>query len=142
MASLRAWHNYLSIFAAPTILFFALTGSLQLFDLHESHGPYQAPLILQEFGRLHKDQVFAPREKHDDAPKPAQAAPSPPPADDDDGARLPVYVLKWFCLLVALTLVTSTCLGVWIALSHVKRRRASLALLAAGTVIPLSLAML
>ena len=30
----RQWHLYLGTFFAPSILFFALTGALQLFGLH------------------------------------------------------------------------------------------------------------
>ena len=135
--SLRAWHSYLSIFVAPTILFFALTGSLQIFNLHESHGGYHAAVLIQKLARVHKDQVFALDQGHDE-----DAAPSAPAAHaDDDEARTPAatLVLKWFFLSAALALVGSTCLGLWIGLTHVKRRRVAWVLLALGTVLPVLL---
>jgi hypothetical protein len=140
MTSLRAWHSYLSVFVAPSVLFFALTGSLQLFGLHESRGAYTAPLVVQELGRLHKDQVFAPQEKHPQPPAPAQTAQDRPPAqDDDDTTPLSALLLKWFFLAVALALVSSTGLGLWVALTHLKRGRVNRLVFAAGALMPIAL---
>jgi hypothetical protein len=53
----RQWHLYLGTLFAPSIIFFAFTGSLQLFSLHESHpgDAYQAPAWVQKLGSIHKD---------------------------------------------------------------------------------------
>jgi uncharacterized iron-regulated membrane protein len=36
LKSIRLLHRYLGLFFAPTILFFVITGSLQMFGLHET----------------------------------------------------------------------------------------------------------
>ncbi|GGA03405.1 PepSY domain-containing protein [Dyella caseinilytica] len=143
MSKIRLWHAYVGLFSAPTILFFAFTGALQLFDLHEQHGNYQPPALIEKLGRMHKDQVFAldHHEHQSQAPTSEGKAATPPP-DDDDAVSLPTQALKWFFLLVALNLVASTLLGVWIGLSHVRRKRTAWTLLVAGTLIPLGLAWL
>jgi hypothetical protein len=71
---IRRLHTYLGAFIAPSVLFFAATGSLQLFSLHEAHGDYQPPAFIEKLGMLHKDQVFAMKPKRT-AP-PAAEAPS------------------------------------------------------------------
>jgi len=62
MSSIRIWHMYIGILIAPSVLFFALTGALQIFSLHEAHGSYEPPALLEKLSRLHKDQVFAQKE--------------------------------------------------------------------------------
>ena len=45
--TIRRWHTYLGLFIAPSVLFFSLTGAVQLFSLHEAHGDYTpAPLVI------------------------------------------------------------------------------------------------
>jgi hypothetical protein len=141
MASIRVWHTYLGMLIAPSVLFFALTGALQLFSLHESHGAYQPPPLVEKLGMLHKDQVFALKERHQPPPAPPSAQNGPPhPADDDDDAvPLGTLVLKWFFLLVAAGLMSSTLLGLWIGLTHLRHKRVALGLLVAGVVLPVVL---
>jgi hypothetical protein len=141
MSSIRVWHTYLGMLIAPTVLFFALTGALQIFSLHESHGAYQPPPLVEKLGMLHKDQVFALKERHEPPPAPAAAQSGPPhPADDDDDAvPLGTLVLKWFFLLVAVGLTSSTVLGLWIGLTHLRHKRVALGLLVAGVVLPVAL---
>ncbi len=138
--SLRAWHTYLSIFVAPSVLFFALTGALQLFGLHEAHGDYHPWAVVEKLGRLHKDQVFALKARHDPAPA---AAPGTPPGgphhDNKAPAPLATLLLKWLFLGVALALASSTCLGLWIGLTHARRRRVGWVLLGLGAVLPVIL---
>jgi len=55
---LRQWHSYIGLFIAPSVIFFSLTGALQLFSLHEAHGTYQPPAILEKLASVHKDQVL------------------------------------------------------------------------------------
>ena len=68
MASIRTWHTYLGILIAPSVLFFALTGALQIFSLHEAHGTYHPLPIVEKFSSVHKDQVFALGEHHEEPP--------------------------------------------------------------------------
>src|ERR1700722_17285147 len=64
MLTLRQWHTYIGAFIAPSVLFFAFTGALQLFSLHEAHGAYTPPAAVEALGRIHKDQTW-------EAPAPA-----------------------------------------------------------------------
>ena len=48
---LRQWHGYLGAFIAPSVIFFALTGALQLFNLHEAHGDYRPAPIVERLSR-------------------------------------------------------------------------------------------
>ncbi len=138
---LRQWHGYLGAFIAPSVIFFALTGALQLFNLHEPHGGYHPAQIIEKLGRLHKDQVFAL--DHDHPSPPAEASPRPatsqPKPDDDDQPAVATTVLKWFFLVVALGLVVSTAFGIWIALTKPRGRTATVVLLAAGAAVPVLL---
>jgi len=144
MLMVRQWHTYIGAFVAPSVLFFAFTGSLQLFSLHEAHGAYTPPAIVEMLSRVHKDQVLhakprpAPKgpdmeegagRKHH--PAPAKAAPEAPPWS--------VMALKWFFLAVAIGLMTSTLLGLWMALTFSRRKVVVLALFAVGTVLPVLL---
>ena len=132
---LRRLHAWLAILAAPTILFFALTGALQLFDLHEPHGAYRPPLLVEELGRLHKDQIFAPEPRRHATPAPeAQTA---EPADP-----LPVELLRWVFLAATVVLCLSTALGLWIGLRHLRRTRTRWILLLSGAAVPFVLACL
>jgi uncharacterized iron-regulated membrane protein len=77
MSSLRTWHTYLGLLIAPSVLFFSLTGALQLFGLHEAHGAYHPAVIIEKLGMLHKDQVFARSERHEQPPDRACCAGPP-----------------------------------------------------------------
>jgi hypothetical protein len=145
MQSIRTWHTYIGILIAPSVLFFALTGTLQLFSLHEAHDGYTPPALIEKLGSLHKDQVFALKE-HDH--EPAHAADAPPPdhhgeaKDEDEGAPIAVYALKWYFALVAVGLATSTLLGLWMGLTHLRHQRVGWWLLLVGIVLPLGLIVL
>jgi hypothetical protein len=140
MMTIRQVHTYIGAFIAPSVLFFAFTGSLQLFSLHEAHGAYTPPPIVEALSRVHKDQVL--REKpaaggaqaEDHHAGAAKGPPAPPP--------WPVTALKWLFLTVAIGLMTSTLLGLWMALTYSRRKVVVLALFAAGVVLPVLLVML
>jgi hypothetical protein len=141
--TLRQWHTYLGMFIAPSVLFFSLTGSLQLFGLHEEHGDYQPATIIEKFGMLHKDQVFALK-KHRESQASGEgdhpdSAAHPAPKDDGDEPPLRTVLLKWFFLFVALSLALSTILGLTIGLTQGRRKRVAIGLLLAGALIPVCL---
>ena len=148
----RQWHLYLGTLFAPSIIFFAFTGSLQLFSLHESHpgDAYQAPVWVQELASIHKDQVL--QKKHKPAPPPAgeqkappaAAAPKPPqPASsgpkEEPRTNKSTLALKWFFLAMAVGLISSTLLGIYMAFKFNRSRALVWGMLIAGTVIPLAL---
>jgi hypothetical protein len=136
---LRQIHHYLGMFFAPAILFFAFSGAMQTFSLHENHdgGPYKPPAWIVTMASLHKDQALP-------APKPPQAHrphPSSQPHEADEhkppeAARPSPLPLKIFVLCVATGLITSTSLGLCIGLRNPATRRASLAALALGMLLP------
>lgn len=65
----REWHLYLGTLFAPSLLFFALTGAVQLFGLHETRpgSSYQPPVWIQKLASIHKDQSIG--EKHGQPPE-------------------------------------------------------------------------
>jgi len=141
-ATIRTWHFYIGMLIAPSVLFFAVTGALQLFSLHEAHGNYTPPPIIEKLSSIHKDQVFAMGHHHA-APKAKAPGAAPPPADDDDKLKTSTLILKiYFFWVVALGLVVSTLLGLWMGLTHPLRRRAAWILVAIGAVIPIGLLLL
>ena len=59
MKNARKLHLYLGLLFAPSLLFFAFTGALQTFGLHERSrdgGDYQPPAWIQELAQIHKKQ--------------------------------------------------------------------------------------
>jgi hypothetical protein len=133
MASIRIWHSYMGMLLAPSILFFALTGLLQIFSLHEAHGHYKPAAVVEKFSALHKDQVFEAK-----APEP-EAADADAKPQEEELKPVSVYILKWFFALVAVGLMVSTVLGVWMGLKATLRRRTHLWLLVVGTALPIGL---
>ena len=129
---------------APTILFLASTGVLQIYNLHEAHGTYTPAPLIEKLSAVHKDQVFQVEEDHG----PPEAAPaggpdaSAPPEEHHHQPKLAVTLLKAYFAGVAIALIVSTCLGIWIALRTGLRRRTYICLLAIGAIIPVALAAL
>jgi hypothetical protein len=130
----------------PSVLFFALTGAAQIFNLHEAHGAYHPPAILEKLSSVHKDQVFAlghHPETTESEPHPQQpdgVTASPPAAGDDGDKPGPsTLALKIFFLLVGVCLVLSTALGLWIGLTQTRQKRVAWMLVLAGIVIPAGL---
>ena len=148
MSSIRTWHTYLGILIAPSVLFFALTGALQIFSLHEAHGSYRPLPIVEKLASVHKDQVFALSEHHEPPQEPPAGA---HPGNDEHSAAAPEHedepslgtmLLKWYFLVVALGLATSTLLGLWMGLTHIRHKRTGWWLLAIGIILPTVLGIL
>ena len=60
LKSSRLFHLYSGVFLTPALLFFAFTGGIQTFSLHETTrgSSYKPPAILVELGQLHKKQTL------------------------------------------------------------------------------------
>jgi hypothetical protein len=143
LAAVRQWHSYLGVAIAPSVLFFALTGALQLFTLHEAHGDYRPPQLIEKLGMVHKDQVYALKPKRAAPPGSApDAVAKPKPAAPAQGPKASTWALKSLFLGVALSLVTLTCLGLWMALRYGRRKRLAWGLLVAGAAVPVLILML
>ncbi len=144
LMQIRAIHTYVGLLIAPTVLFFACTGVLQIYNLHQAHGDYTPPPIIEKLSRVHKDQVFAlghhgpPPGASSHAPKPA----GPPPGAKEHHAELATTLLKAVFAAVAVGLIGSTCAGLWMALRQPAKRRLYLVLLLIGAAVPLVLAAL
>jgi hypothetical protein len=143
--SIRRWHSYIGLFIAPSVLFFSLTGATQLFSLHEAHGKYQPPMLVEKLSSVHKDQVFALGNHHPAPDSVPEAGKSPGDTqsaggeDDGDKLGLSTLLLKGFFLLVALCLCLSTSFGLWMGLTQSPRKKLGWLLVVAGSLIPVTL---
>jgi hypothetical protein len=142
--TLRRWHSYLGLLIAPSVLFFAVTGALQIFNLHEAHDGYRPPVLVEKLGAVHKDQLFEQPREHHPEKEPGAAtgkAPStePPQPEQEDTMSAPTMALKWFFALVALGLTVSSVIGLWIGLTQIRTKAIAWMLLSAGVLIPVIL---
>jgi uncharacterized iron-regulated membrane protein len=142
MMTVRQWHAYIGAFIAPTVLFLAFTGSLQVFSLHEAHGGYTPPPQIVSLSRIHKDQVYAlPPAKPSDTAKPQAGHEH----HDGAAAKAPratpwaVIALKWFFVAVGACLIASTLLGLWMAFTIGRSKRVLIGLSVLGALLPIAL---
>lgn len=157
-------HGYVGFLTAPMVLFFALSGMIQVLNLHQPHDGYQPPAVVAAIANLHKDQILsrphrpfppgpgglAPRDAGDEKGRFLGRPPPPPPpglpgfapprgGDEAASPKVAVVLLKAFVLLAAASLVVSILIGLWIGLTDRLRRPVHLGLLAIGVVAPLVL---
>ena len=135
MKSIRLAHFYLGVFFAPLVIFFALSGALQVFKLHESYRqvPGGQGGWIAWFGQFHKEQAWIP-------PKAAPSRPAPPPATPKSPEKsLYVQPMKWLIAAMGVSLMLTTFLGLYIAFNYPRRRKGFAIALGAGIVIPLAL---
>jgi uncharacterized iron-regulated membrane protein len=150
----RLLHLYLGVFIAPALLFFAFTGALQTFSLHETTrgSSYKPPAWAVTLAQIHKKQTpVVPARKLPPPDKPAADKPatvppqpsSPPKAPDAPAPKthnpLP---LKIFFLLVSIGLFVSTLTGLYMSYRYLRNRLLITAILVAGIVIPIVLTIL
>lgn len=136
---IRQLHFWVAVFVAPSLLLFAVTGMLQLFGLHEAEGGYKPLPVIEKLGQVHIHQKYALRPVRARPPEAAAAA-KPAPArvePEEEGAPLGETLVKWTFLVMAAGMTLSSLLGVWMAMSNTRQRPITLALLAAGTVLPI-----
>lgn len=142
----RQAHLYLGLFIAPSVLFFALTGALQTFSLHEA-SPQAASrpahwIVL--LAQIHKKQTTQ---------IPVRKAPLPLPNSNQEpqrasvpastgGSRLGALPLKCFFVLVSLGLFISTFSGLYMSCKYTRNRFALISTLIAGVVVPVCLTIL
>ena len=139
----RRVHLYSGVLFAPAILFFAITGLVQVFDLHKSSAAngYRAPELIQRLGALHKDQTFALPHKDDAPKKHDRADPGGPQMAGKRAAKPEIgpaqAALKVFAALAAVGLAASTLLGLYIAYRFNRGPWLVTGLLVAGAALPL-----
>jgi hypothetical protein len=152
---LRLTHLYTGVFIAPALLFFAFTGALQTFNLHQTTrgSNYKPPAWAVILAEIHKRQTpvipakkTAPPDKQADksthekaqtprtppteSPKPTGEAPpkshNPPP-------------LKCFFLVVSIGLFASTLSGLYMSYKYIRNKRLITVMLLLGIVVPVLL---
>jgi hypothetical protein len=164
----RLSHLYLGVFTAPALIFFAFTGALQTFSLHETTrgSTYKPPAWAVTLAQLHKKQTtVVPIRKLPPTEKPlaekAQPAPAsvpatpnapnfsksaPPAPQRADATPTPkphnTLPLKIFFLVVAIGLFTSTISGLYLSYKYLHNKALITAILVAGIIVPIVMAML
>lgn len=165
----RLLHLYLGIFIAPALIFFAFTGALQTFSLHETTrgSSYKPPAWAVTLGQIHKKQtpvvpvrkrlpeVQSSPDQRAGGRQPGQerehnresntgASPLPNPGqpgapDAPAGRKHHPLPLKIFFLIVSIGLFLSTLTGIYMSYKYMRNRKLVTALLILGTVIPVGL---
>jgi hypothetical protein len=152
---LRLIHLYIGVFIAPALLFFAFTGALQTFSLHETTrgSSYKPPAWAVTLGQIHKKQTpivpvrkLPPPDKQTDKANPEKALPSassqPAPVEGSKstGEATPKshnpLPLKCFFLLVSIGLFVSTLSGLYMSYKYIRNRRLITVILLAGIILP------
>ena len=153
----RLVHLYLGVFIAPALLFFAFTGALQTFSLHETTrgSSYKPPAWAVMLGQIHKKQTpivpvrkLPPPDKQSDKaasdkagsekPQSSPVSPSEPAPAAAPKTHNP-FPLKCFFLLVAIGLFISTLSGLYMSYKYIRNKRLVTACLAAGIILPVLL---
>jgi len=145
---IRQFHRYVGLFFAPTILFFSITGGLQMFSFHETSrgSSYVPPAILMHLAQLHKKgtlDIPAAKMAQKAAAKADSAKTGIAKAETKDPAssRNPI-AMKLFFAATALALALSTITGIVMCWKFSRRKSLVLVILFLGMVIPVLLAVL
>jgi len=154
---LRLIHLYTGVFIAPALLFFAFTGALQTFSLHETTrgSSYKPPAWAVMLGQIHKKQTPivpvrkppSPGKQADkDTPEKAQSSTSQPslaeapkPTGEAAFKSHDPLPLKCFFLLVSGGLFVSTLSGLYMSYKYIRNRRLITVILLGGIIIPVLL---
>lgn len=165
---MRTIHLYFGVFISPALLFFAFTGAMQTFNLHESgrDSSYQPPKWIMGLAQLHKKQtlIVPPRKPRpsgaDTGEGTGERSGGPETGDPGthgtgahDGGKLHAakapeisgprpgghLPMKIFFLMVAAGLFTSTLTGIYMAYRFSRGVWTISGLLAAGLLLPLLL---
>jgi hypothetical protein len=156
---LRQIHLYTGVFIAPALLFFAFTGALQTFNLHETTrgSSYKPPAWAVMLAQIHKKQTpIVPVRKQPPSdkqagktapemaqPSPATSQPAPAEAPKPTGEAAPKshnpLPLKYFFLLVSIGLFASTLSGLYMSYKYIRNKRLITVMLLLGIVVPVLL---
>ena len=139
MKKIRLLHRYMGLFFSPAILFFAFSGAMQTFNLHEVNKTtgYVPPKWIVEMAQIHKKQTLAlPKEKA--KPVVPESAPRNPAAQTKVAPRRSsAFLLKCFVLAMSVGLIATTFLGIYMAFRYDVKRRILWGMLIAGTLLPI-----
>ena len=116
MKFLRRLHLYLGCLFAPMLIFFAVTGSWQIFNWHQStKNGYVAPRALVVLSDIHKDAHIPPTPR---------ASPAP---------------VRYFMFAAAMGLIMTTVVGVVMAYRFSRQPLVATLCLTIGTLLPVAL---
>ncbi|HZY61014.1 MAG TPA: PepSY domain-containing protein [Edaphobacter sp.] len=144
----RSTHLYLGVFITPALIFFAFTGAMQTFSLHETTrgSSYKPPVWVATLAQIHKKQNTAvpvrklqPVAPQNTAPAPGHAAARPESPASLLSRPHHTLPLKLFFLLVSIGLFLSSVTGLYMTYKFVRNKRLITATLAIGTVLPIAL---
>lgn len=160
---MRKVHLYLGIFTTPALLFFALTGAMQTFNLHEATAgsSYKPPAWIATLAQLHKKQettvpvhrprpaaqdnsqgsgksgeTATPQEQHGSQGKPGAGKTPNPSLGPPSGPHKSHLPMKIFFLLVSVSLFLSTLTGLYMSYRYNHGWRLVTAVFVAGFVVP------
>ncbi len=142
LSIVRPAHLYFGVFIAPALIFFAFTGFIQTFNLHETTrgSSYQPPKILVELGQLHKKQTLVVPARKPQPPADAKASDIPQPKSDSPlvapTRQKNLWPMKVFFALVCAGLISSTISGLYMAYKYSRNTIVLTALWLAGIVLP------
>lgn len=142
--NLRILHRCLGLFFSPTIVFFAFSGGLQIFNLHkpDKSTGYVPPAWIVEMAQIHKSQTLSVPKLKTKSRKPAAERGDSRTAQNShrfDNSRLP---LQCFFLVMSAGLVATTFLGIYMAFCFGGDKRLIWAMLIAGTMLPMAMLLL
>ena len=123
------------MFFAPTIIFFAFSGVMQVFKLHEAYRaiPGAQGDWIAWMSQVHKEAALIPPRAAPAQPPQAEGRPPTEPRKERSSA------FKWFAALMGISLIGASLAGLYIAYGYPSRRKAFFATLAAGIVMPIIL---
>ena len=140
----RLTHLYLGVLIAPCVLFFAITGAYQTFDLHKvsKTSGYKPAKLVAMFAEIHRNQTPVLRPV-----KSATAGTSTTKTDTPKDLVVPPTLvethnalpLKIFFLLVSISLVGSTFTGIYMTYKYKNNKALVGGLLIAGAILPVLL---
>ncbi len=142
LKAVRVLHLYSGAFLAPAILFFAITGGLQTFSLHETTrgSAYVPPAILVRLSQLHKKATLTlPVRKATPVVAPKALQPLSAVKVPDGPPPKSHLAMKVFFAVVAVGLVLSTLSGLVMAWKYARNKAIPAVVLLAGVALPLLL---
>lgn len=144
--NLRQLHRYLSVFFTPAILFFAISGGLQTFGLHESAVRGASPPVawIAAMASVHKDQHLPRVHARVGAPAVRRLAPHETSApqtvtDVPSSVEKSTLPLKLFVLALAVGLCVTAIAGLTVAFSNPRNRTQNAVTLVLGALLPTAL---
>jgi hypothetical protein len=118
--TLRRWHLYLGCFFSPLLIYFTVSGAWQLFrynNIPKGQQPTALNSALHEASKPHTGATL--------------------PGEDPRAAKSVCF--NFFALLMALGMVTTSVIGILLALKMSRRRSVAVICLVLGTLFPIAL---